>query len=631
MPNAMQSASGRGVMERISRWMLALSSALLAVAFVVPIWRISLLAPQYPEGLGMLIRVNTITGIKPADLQNINGLNHYIGMKAIVPDAIPVLHVMPYVLGALVLLGLCAALYGRRWAAWSWLGLLAAAGTAGLYEFWAWSYDYGHNLASDAIIEVPGMTYQPPLMGTKQLLNFTATSWPDAGGWLAGAAFLIALAALLFFRKKQKGVVVAASLSTVRVAAAALLGVGALAFGAPHRLAAQNNSVIVSLHGPVKSLSSALKIVKTGGTVVVEPGRYVEHGIVVDRPVTIIGRGLPLIDGDNKGEILRITADDVTVTGLRLARAGVSYTQDRAAIRVENASNCRISNNSIEDGFFGIYLAKVTGCRIEHNTLRARNRTEAMSRNGIHLWSARAITIANNDVRGFRDGIYFEFVHDTRVAHNISATNMRYGLHFMYSDDCSYVGNTFRNNGSGVAVMYTKRVHMTANHFEHNWGSAAYGLLLKEIYDSRLERNVFEENTTGLLADGATRVQAIGNTFVRNGWAVKVEGSTQDGFFSANNFIGNTFDVSTNNREPTTKFEGNYWDAYRGYDLNRDGVGDVPHPPVRLFSVIVGQNPQAIVLMRSALVSLLEAAERAMPSLVPELFVDPRPAMRKSE
>lgn len=211
----------------------------------------------------------------------------------------------------------------------------------------------------------------------------------------------------------------------------------------------------------------------------------------------------------------------------------------------------------------------------------------------------------------------------------MSEKNLRYGLHFMYSDDCRYVGNTFRRNGSGVAVMYTRRVHMTDNRFEQNWGSAAYGLLLKEISDSYLERNVFVENTTGLFADGADRVQATGNSFIRNGWAVKVGGSTQDGFFSANNFIDNTFDVATNSHEPSTKFEGNFWDAYKGYDLNRDGVGDVPHPPVRLFSVIVERTPQAIVLMRSALVALLDAAERAMPSLTPELFVDPRPAMRR--
>jgi nitrous oxidase accessory protein len=177
--------------------------------------------------------------------------------------------------------------------------------------------------------------------------------------------------------------------------------------------------------------------------------------------------------------------------------------------------------------------------------------------------------------------------------------------------------------------MYTNRVHMTGNRFEDNWGSAAYGLLLKEIADSRLERNVFTNNTTGLVADGANRVQAIGNVFTRNGWAIKVEGSTLDGRFTGNSFLGNTFDVATNSRQPSSVFAGNYWDSYGGYDLDRDGTGDVPHAPVRLFAVIVERNPQAIVLLRSALVSLLDAAERAIPALTPQLFVDTKPLMRR--
>ena len=628
----MASGGGSARLTKVSRLMIALSAALLAVSFVVPVWRIDLVAPQYPEGLGMLIRVNTITGVKPADLNNINGLNHYIGMKAIVPEAIPVLDVMPVALAVLVVLGLGVALSGRRWAAWTWVVLVAAGGTAALVEFWRWSWDYGHNLASDAIIKVPGMTYQPPLIGTKQLLNFTAASWPAAGGIAAGAAFVIAVAALVLSRRKKVDVasqILARVPVAARVAASVAMILGTFAVLVPRSIAAQSDSVTVSIRGPVRTLTAALGMVRTGGTIVVMPGHYVEHGIVVDRSVTIVGRGLPTIDGRNQGEILRIDADDVTVTGLRFAHVGASYTKDWAAIRVAGARNCRLSNNTIEGGFFGIYLAKVTVCRIEGNTLRASGRTEATSGNGIHLWSSREITIADNSVSGFRDGIYFEFVHDTEVRRNVSEGNLRYGLHFMYSDDCLYVGNVFRQNGSGVAVMYTKRVHMTANRFEHNWGSAAYGLLLKEISDSRLDRNLFLENTTGLFADGADRVQAIGNSFIRNGWAVRVGGSTQDGFFSANNFIDNTFDVATNSHQPSTKFEGNFWDAYNGYDLNRDGVGDVPHPPVRLFSMIVERSPQAIVLMRSALVALLDAAERALPSLTPEFFVDPRPSMRK--
>ena len=190
-------------------WLTARSRALVAVAallllglYGVPLWRIQLHAPQYPEGLGMLIRVNTITGIKPADLGNINGLNHYIGMKAIEPEAIPVLAIMPWVVGGLAIGAFLVAALGLRALLFGWLASFAIAGAAGMAEFYLWSYDYGHNLASDAVIKVPGMSYQPPLIGSKQLLNFTADSWPAAGSWLALAAFVLGVVALRPFAKR---------------------------------------------------------------------------------------------------------------------------------------------------------------------------------------------------------------------------------------------------------------------------------------------------------------------------------------------------------------------------------------------------------------------------------------------
>jgi nitrous oxidase accessory protein len=188
----------------------------------------------------------------------------------------------------------------------------------------------------------------------------------------------------------------------------------------------------------------------------------------------------------------------------------------------------------------------------------------------------------------------------------------------------------FRKNGSGVAVMFTKRVQMVGNRFEDNWGPAAYGLLLKEISDSRLESNHFVHNTTGLLADGANRLFASHNEFADNGWAVKLDASTLDGRFEHNNFLGNSFDVATNSRAPSTTFAGNYWDGYRGYDLDRNGVGDVPHRPVRLFSLLVEHHQPALILMRSAFADLLDGAERIIPSLTPETLVDSTPVMRRN-
>lgn len=249
--------------------------------------------------------------------------------------------------------------------------------------------------------------------------------------------------------------------------------------------------------------------------------------------------------------------------------------------------------------------------------------------NGIHLWASSRNTIASNVISGHRDGIYFEFVHNSVIRGNVSERNVRYGLHFMYSDDCRYLGNTFRANGSGVAVMFTHRVEMTGNRFDGNRGSAAYGLLLKEISDSRLSRNVFTRNTTGLLADGADRLVADENDFIENGWAVQLDASSEGARFTRNNYIGNTFDVASNSSETSSTFSGNYWDGYRGIDLDKNGVGDIPYHPVRLFSMIVARNRPALVLLRSTFAGLLDKAEELLPVLTPSRLVDARPAMRR--
>jgi len=189
-------------MSARARILLALASLLLVGAFVLPLWAVYLQAPQYPEGLGMLIRVNTVTGIKPNDLESINNLNHYIGMKRIVPETIPELRLMPFVVGTLLVLGLAAAASGRRWAAKAWVGVFATVAVVGLVDFYKWEYDYGHDLDTEnAIIKVPGMNYQPPLIGSKQLLNFRATSLPAAGGYMLVAALGLGVLALVLDRR----------------------------------------------------------------------------------------------------------------------------------------------------------------------------------------------------------------------------------------------------------------------------------------------------------------------------------------------------------------------------------------------------------------------------------------------
>ncbi|HEY7897459.1 MAG TPA: nitrous oxide reductase family maturation protein NosD [Gemmatimonadaceae bacterium] len=391
---------------------------------------------------------------------------------------------------------------------------------------------------------------------------------------------------------------------------------------------AESAVINVSTDGPVRSLRAALGLVARGGTIIVHPGVYRDTTIVVAIPVTIIGERFPVLDGESRRQIMTVTADGVTIRGLDFRNVGVAYTEDLAAIKIVRARDCVVADNRIENAFFGIYLQEASNCTVERNVLVASHLRDATSGNGIHLWHSRDITIVGNRISGQRDGIYFEFVRQAHVRDNLSENNIRYGLHFMFSDSCDYENNTFRHNGAGVAVMYTHNVRMVGNRFLDNTGAAAYGLLLKEISDSQLIGNTFARNTSGLYADGATRLDARHNTFLDNGWALKLQSSTEDAVFSGNNFAGNTFDVSTNSRSTSSKFSGNYWSAYEGYDLDGDGKGDVPHYPVRLTSVVVAQNEPALILLRSNFLELLDAAERVFPALTPATLADAAPSMR---
>lgn len=386
-----------------------------------------------------------------------------------------------------------------------------------------------------------------------------------------------------------------------------------------------------TLHvGPGRAYSTiaeALPRSQPGGTIVVHGGVYREPTLVVDRSIELVGEDWPVLDGEGDREILRIEADGVTVRGLVFRDVGVSYVEDRAAIKVQGAGDCRIVGNRIHNAFFGIYLAQAHSCLIEGNEIQGEAVRETASGNGIHLWYSRDVTIQDNRVSNHRDGIYLEFVEDSRILGNLSRGHLRYGLHFMFSDGCVYEGNEFRENASGVAVMYTKRVRMLGNLFQDNWGSAAFGLLLKDITDSEIRGNRFVRNTVAIHAEGSDRLAVEENEFRENGWAVKIMANAQDNHFSGNDFFGNTFDVATNSRRAYSTFRGNYWDQYQGFDLDRDGAGDVPFHPVRLFSLIVERNEPSLILLRSPFVDLLDLAERLLPVLTPETLRDEAPRM----
>jgi nitrous oxidase accessory protein len=379
----------------------------------------------------------------------------------------------------------------------------------------------------------------------------------------------------------------------------------------------------------IKSIIKAIDYAKDHDTILIKKGTYKEFNIIVDKAVTIIGENFPIIDGDLKGEIFTIISNLVTIDGLFIINVGRSDTKDNAAIRIKRSKKFTIQNNIFQNIFFGIYIEKSVSGKIYNNKIIGDAKDEFNSGNGIQLWYSKNISIEKNTIQNVRDGIYLEFSDYCTVINNISENNLRYGLHFMFSNNDDYRNNHFRNNGSGVAVMFSKKIEMHNNTFQKNWGTASYGLLLKEINDSNINNNIFEKNTVGINVEGSNRITFKNNNFIKNGWAVRIRGACYANIFVGNNFMFNSFDLSYNTGINDNSFNKNYWSNYRGYDLNKDGIGDVPYRPVKLFSYVVNKSPETIILLRSLLTEIIDFSEKVTPLFTPKNLLDNSPLIKK--
>lgn len=390
------------------------------------------------------------------------------------------------------------------------------------------------------------------------------------------------------------------------------------------------NTIRVGKGQRITSLHKAIEMAQAGDTILLQGGRYKEGNTVISKSLTLLGENHPVLDGENKNEILTVTGSGIVINGITFENSGYSSMNDYASISVIDASSVLLENNTIRNAYFAIHVANARTCVVQHNTINGLTKTEQTSGNGIHLWKCDDILVKDNDVQGHRDGIYFEFVTNSVIQQNNSHNNLRYGLHFMFSNNDSYIDNTFRNNGAGVAVMYSHHVLMQSNHFVHNWGGNAYGLLLKEISDGQILQNKFDNNTVGILMESTNRINVDNNDFGSNGYAIRMAASCNENILQYNAFAGNTFDVATNGTLMLNTLRNNYWDKYDGYDMDKNGYGDVPYHPISMYSMVIEQNPNAAILMRSFMVTLLDKAEKAIPSLTPENMFDEKPMMKRS-
>ncbi|HLG36106.1 MAG TPA: nitrous oxide reductase family maturation protein NosD [Bacteroidia bacterium] len=389
-----------------------------------------------------------------------------------------------------------------------------------------------------------------------------------------------------------------------------------------------SRSVIIAPSFSSEQINKVLETSSAGDTVIFRKGHYYVNNLMILKPLVLRGENYPELDGNNKFQIMSIGANDVRVEGFRFTNSGHSDMNEISAIKIMNVRNVTVNNNVFENVFFGVYCANASHCFITNNKIKSISVNELETGNGIHCWKSDSMHITGNTASGQRDGIYFEFVTNSVIEKNISERNLRYGLHFMFSHSNVYSGNTFSNNGAGVAVMFSHHVTMTGNIFSENEGAGSYGILLKEISDSHIEGNHFSRNTVGVYMEGTSRIRVVKNIFESNGWGFRIQSSCSDIVVEKNKFTANTFDVATNGTLVLNKFSNNYWDKYDGYDLNKDGIGDVPYRPVSLYSMVAEQMPYSIMLYRSFMVMLLERAEKAIPGITPVDLKDDTPLMK---
>lgn len=334
-----------------------------------------------------------------------------------------------------------------------------------------------------------------------------------------------------------------------------------------------------------------------------------------------------MLDGLGKSKMLLVMASNVEIAGFTIQNSEVSYIEDVSGIRLESVENVFVHDNKLLNNAYGIYLAKAKNCRIENNEIIGVDRGDTESGNGIHIWSGKGHHILNNQLSKNRDGIYFEFATDSKIEGNHSFQNSRYGLHFMFSHRNEYRRNRFTLNSAGVAVMYSNGILMDDNEFSGSTGGGAYGLLLKDISASRIVNNKFLDNSIGIYVEGTTRSHFLNNLFKKNNRAIRIFGNSDGNDFEGNVFLQNTFEVGTNSSLSHNTFSHNYWELYTGYDLNGDGIGDIPHRPVSLSAVLTEKVNSSFIFVHSPLFFILDSIEKVLPTFGPEGLLDKTPLM----
>ncbi|HVQ42474.1 MAG TPA: nitrous oxide reductase family maturation protein NosD [Vicinamibacterales bacterium] len=597
--------------NRIVGWACGVGAAgLIAWGSTLPLWTMTMRAPQYPAGLTLSAYGTGMAG----DVSELNILNHYIGMPPLHAPATETA-VFPFAVIALVLLCLLSPLHRmlRRLA----VAAVAMTPLAMLADLQWRLYEFGHSLNPEAPIRLKEFT--PLVIGTTAMGNFKSLGMVSWGlACLALAAVLLWVPAVLARgrapRRRRAGIEKAAV-----VAAVILVLAGA----------SQPSAQPMALQALVDAA-------QPGGTLDVPAGDYAGP-VRIRGPLTVVTSEGASIDGGGHGSVVVIEGAGVLFRGFTVRNSGRDVTEEAAGITITGNGHV-VEGNRIEDVYFGIHAGDGDGVTIRNNVITPGEHHGARPGHGISTWHLRNSVIAGNRISHARDGIYLSFTEKVSVSGN-TVTGCRYGLHSMYSMNARFEGNQAEGNLLGAALMTSDRLVFRGNRIaRHRDGPAAYGVLLKDIGDLVVEDNLILSNRIGIYAESVPSNPSSEAVLTRNVIAGNEVGlalqSTAALVVTGNRIAENLTDVRPLGRQLSAGMQwsrdgrGNSWSRYRGFDANGDGIGDVPFQLDDAMDALLRRNPSIQALLYTPAHLAIEAAARMFPVYrQPPVLVDRHPLL----
>ncbi|MDZ7267633.1 MAG: YwiC-like family protein [candidate division KSB1 bacterium] len=380
----------------------------------------------------------------------------------------------------------------------------------------------------------------------------------------------------------------------------------------------------------VGDLPARIAAARPGDTLWVAPGIY-RGNLHLDKKLALLGLGKPVIRGSGTGSTVLITADSCVFQGFVVEHSGRMLVHEDAGILIKSHHNC-VADNELRDVLFGIYLFHSHDNLVMRNHISGRAELEMGERgSGIHLWNSQRNRLIANRITQARDGFYIQNAHHTWLEGN-EVFNLRYGVHYMYADSNVFLRNRFYDNVAGAAIMYSRGIHLRHNDFLHNRGFASFGILFQDCHDSVADSNVIADNAVGLFFEASTNNRFRHNLIARNDIALQMFQNSERNTFSENNFVDNLNPLLLVGKRTLSAWSangrGNYWSSYDGYDLDHDGIGDLPMKIQNVFDYLEGRHPHLRLYLYSPAAQALAAAAKAFPLIAVNREMDEHPLMR---